>query len=269
MPAIQPARLKIQVAELSRAFQQPEILVKQLHEILGLYTDRTHKPGLSGEPRPLMQAYNVPQPVIRQIMTEMKPIVLANKEDALKLSDLLWKQPYWEMRSLAASILGQVIAEDYTPILDKLTGWLAEELEDQMIDVILENATTQLRSRQVDLLLNWSKSYLSSEKKFDPNIAVRLLTVLVRENDLENLPAIFKLINPHLRKIPQALRQDVVELVSVLARRSPGETAYILRTNLSNETTSDAAWIIRQVMNSFPTNHQDSLRAAMRAQESI
>lgn len=268
MPAIQPARLKHQVAELSRAFRQPEFFIRQLHDILSLYTDHTHKPGQSGKPRSLIPAYNVPLPVMRQIMTELKPVVRANKDDSLNLSDMLWLQPYWETRSLAASILGQVISEDYAPVLERLTGWLSEELEDQMIDLILENATVQLRSNQTGMLFNWIKNYLSSTKKYEPNMAIRLLSILVRENDLENLPAIFKLINPQLRKIPQALRLDLIDLVSELVRRSPGETAYILRMNITNENSPDTAWIIRQVINIFPTSHQESLRAAMRSQES-
>jgi hypothetical protein len=239
-----------------------------MHDILGLYTDRTHKPGQSGEPKPLLQAYNVPLPVIRQIMTELKPVVRANKDDALNLCDLMWQQPYWETRSLAASILGQVTSEDYTPVLERLTGWLSSELEDQMIDLILENATTQLRSSQTGLLFNWIKNYLFSTKKYEPNIAIRMLTIVVRENDLENLPAIFKLINPLLRTVPQALRQDLIDLVSELARRSPGETAFILRMNLTNENSPDTAWIIRQVLDIFPPSHQENLRAAMRSQES-
>lgn len=268
MPAIQPARLKHQVAELCRLFRQPELFTRRLHDILGLYTDRTHKPGHSGEPRALMQAYNVPQAVIRQIMTDLKPIIQAHSNDAFILSDLLWKQPYWETRSLSTSILGQIILEDYTPVLARLDSWLSDDLQDQMIDMILENATIQLRKGQVSLLLKWIKDHLASTKKYVPNIAIRMLTILVRENELENLPAIFNLINPQLRKIPQYIRQDLIVLVSELARRSPGETAFVLRMNLTNENSPDAAWIIRQVLNNFPAGLQENLRGAMRAQES-
>lgn len=266
MPAIQPARLRHQVVELSQAYRQPEIFIRRLHDMLGLYTDRTHKPGRSGEPKPLMQAYNVPTPVMRQIMAEIKTVAQANLADTLVLCDLLWKQPYLECRSLAASILGYYEAQDYSPVIERMNAWLSEEGKGQVTDLILENATRQLRTNGASVLLEWIKDYLSSEQKFAANIGLRMLAILAREGDLENLPTIFKLINPMLRKVPQVLKQDLTRLVSELARRSPGETAYVLRKNLDSEDSPDAAWIIRQALNSFPATYQESLRAAMRSQ---
>jgi hypothetical protein len=203
---------------------------------------------------------------MRQIMAEIKTVVQANPAESLVLCDLLWKQPYLECRSLAASILGYYEAQDYTPVIERMDAWLSEEGKGQVTDLILENATRQLRTSGTSVLFDWIKDYLSSEQKFAPNIGLRMLAILAREGDLENLPTIFKLINPMLRKVPQFLKHDLIKLMSELARRSPGETAYVLRKNLDSEDSPDAAWIIRQTLNSFPTNYQENLRAAMRLQ---
>lgn len=264
MPAIQPARLRHQAVELSSLYRQPEVFIKRLHDILGSYTDRTHRPGQSGEPRPLMMAYNVPPPVMRQIMSELKPLVPANLDDTLALCDMLWKQPYWELRSLAANLLGQYQAEDYSPVFSRINDWLNNDPGDQVASLILENATCLLRKEASSMLFEWTKDLIASEQVHSARIALRLLAVLAKDGKIEDFPTIFKQTNPLLRTLPQSLRQDLLNLLQELARRSPSETAYILRKNLETEDSSNAAWVIRQVLEAFPVSYQEIMRSAIR-----
>ena len=50
MPAIQLARLKIQISELLRFFDSPPDFIRELHAIYEFYADRTKRPGQSGKP---------------------------------------------------------------------------------------------------------------------------------------------------------------------------------------------------------------------------
>ena len=54
MPAIQLARLKIQVTELLKYFSVPKDFLRELHAMLDFYADRTRRSGQSGKPRPLI-----------------------------------------------------------------------------------------------------------------------------------------------------------------------------------------------------------------------
>jgi len=60
MPAIHPARMKIQVARLGEKIRQPEVFVRELHNLLDFYADRTHRPGQFGEPPPLLAIIKPP-----------------------------------------------------------------------------------------------------------------------------------------------------------------------------------------------------------------
>ena len=52
MPAIQLARLKIQITELLTNFDRPVDFLRELHTLFGFYADRTRRPGQSGKPKP-------------------------------------------------------------------------------------------------------------------------------------------------------------------------------------------------------------------------
>ncbi len=108
MPAIQLARLKIQVTELLTHFQEPLDFLREFHSMLDFYADRTRRSGQSGKPKPLIRAYNVPRQVMRRIASDITPLVIADPENALLLADQLWGDGWYESRLLAIEILGDM-----------------------------------------------------------------------------------------------------------------------------------------------------------------
>jgi hypothetical protein len=67
MPAVDIARLKTQAAVLVEKFDQSVVFLKELHEILDIYADRTLRKGLVAAPITVIPAYRAPQSVLRQI----------------------------------------------------------------------------------------------------------------------------------------------------------------------------------------------------------
>src|SRR5436190_14194375 len=108
MPAIDIARLKIQAAVLVEKFDQPAVFLKGLHEILDLYADRTLRVGVVATPLSTLPAYRAPQAVLRQIEMELAPLAGAFPEQAMGLTDALWKDGHLETRLLAATLLGRI-----------------------------------------------------------------------------------------------------------------------------------------------------------------
>ncbi|MGE5124163.1 MAG: hypothetical protein ACM3H7_06560, partial [Acidobacteriaceae bacterium] len=93
MPAIQPARLKQQIANLADKFNHPNQFIAQLHALLDQYSDHTHRPGQSGIPSPLISSYNTPPPVMRQIWQALLPLARNDAKSALAICDALWAEP--------------------------------------------------------------------------------------------------------------------------------------------------------------------------------
>ena len=72
MTAINPARLKIQCADLVISYSNPVSFISGLHDLLGFYATRIRHTGLKRLPLTL-QTYQVPLPVLRALETEINP----------------------------------------------------------------------------------------------------------------------------------------------------------------------------------------------------
>ena len=145
MPAIQPARMKIKVAQLGEKIRQPEAFVQALHGLLDFYADRTFRPGQSGEPPPLLATYKTPPPVFRQIKREITSLVANDPPAALTLVDALWVEPYIEFRLLAIALLGRIPPLPPEPVLARVQMWIASSPESRLLDAILEQSLAQVR----------------------------------------------------------------------------------------------------------------------------
>ena len=106
MTAINPARLKIQCAELSENYSNPAKFIPGLHDLLGFYAARIRQTSLSHTPLTL-RAYQVPAPVLRALVIELEEYLEENPSHGLKLIDALWKEEWVEFRQLAIYLPGR------------------------------------------------------------------------------------------------------------------------------------------------------------------
>jgi hypothetical protein len=264
MPAIQLARLRQQAAHLADLFDRPDQFCRALKDIFELYADRVHRPGQSGEPPPLIPRYNVTAPLIRHLYIELIPAANSNASHTLTLCDRLWEDPFLESRLLAASILGQAPLQSPDAILNRIERWAISSAEKLILDTLVQNGLARLRLEQPSALLQRAESWLDSGDPTLQKLGLSALIPLIADDSFENLPAIFHLLVPFIRKAPHPIKPDILNVLRSLVRRSPQETAYFLRQSLESSENSDTAWLIRQTLTQFPQGTKESLRAAMR-----
>lgn len=265
MPAIQLARLRIQAAKLAEKFYDPRSFVRGFHDLCDIYAERTRRPGQTGEPPPLLMAYKVPAPVLRQVLKELSLFITQDGEAGLELADALWAEPYLEFRMLAASILGNVSLDPPERVIERFRNWVNPGTDDRLVSVLVEEGLGSLRREMPECYLEEIKSWLGTEETFSQRLGLRALLSLVRSQQFENLPLALRLLAPLVRSAPHWLRPDVLDVIQVLAERSPRETAYFLRQNLSVKTDNPGtAQVIRNSLRYFPPEDQASLRQAVR-----
>lgn len=264
MPAIQPARLKKQVTDLAARFDQPAIFVRELHALLDLYTDYTHRSGQSGEPAPLKGAYNTPPPVMRQVWHELIRVIKSQPEKILPLCDALWVEDNHDLQLLAARLLGQVPLNPPDAVLERLHAWVRSGLDKRLLDGLLAHGLEQFKHQSSGQLMDLISTWLISSDLSLQQAGLRALVPMIGTPGTENLPAIFRQLTPYVRIAPSRLRHDILAVVSALARSSPSETAYFLRQNLTAPDNPDSAWLTRQVLNEFPHETKVGLRAAVK-----
>lgn len=265
MPAIQPARLKKQTSELAVKFKQPALFVRELHDLLNLYTDHTHRASQAGEPSPLIGSYNAPLPVMRQVWRDLTPMIRKYPDEVLPLCDALWAESYYDFKLLAAQLLGQVPVDPPDPVIDRLQTWVCQNLNSLILDGLLEFGLTRLQQESPGILLELVSSWLTTSDYVTKVAGMRALLPLINGLGAENLPTIFRMLVPFIRVAPSPLRPDIISVLTSLAHYSPSETAFFLRQNLSAPDNPDTAWLVRQVLHEFPKETQAGLRQAMKA----
>jgi hypothetical protein len=267
MPAIQPARLKVQSARLAITYTQPGEFVRGLHGLLDSYADHTHRSGQSGTPPPLLSSYNPPIPVLRQIWQDLRPLVITDPQAGLVLCDALWAEPYLEHRLLAAQVLGQIPIELAEPVTERLRAWANSNLEEHLVQALSDQGMACLRHHAKEQIFNLVQEWLDAPNISTRQLGLQTLIPLVEDASFENLPGIFRLLAPYLRIAPSKLRPDLLAVLAILAHRSPQETAFTLRLALTQLENPDTPWLIRHLLTEFPLELQKSLRAALKAAE--
>jgi hypothetical protein len=264
MPAIQPSRLKKQVTVLANKFNQPTQFVRELHAILDLYTDHTQRPGQSGEPSPLLAINKVPHPVMRQVWHEILPLAKQHPADVLPLCDALWTEQNYDLKLLAARLLGQAPVEPSNPVIDRLTSWVSQGLDKFILDGLFAFGLDRLQQEAPGKLMDLISFWMDSQEFPTQQAGLRALLPLINQSRTEKLPTIFRILTPYLRVTPSRLRPDVIAILTALVHSSPAETSYVLRQNLSAPVNPDTAWLIRQVIGEFPEEAQTSLRLMLK-----
>ncbi len=264
MPAIQLTRLRLQAAHLRDSFSRPEAFARGLRAMMEFYADRTHRPGQSGEPPPLIPAYHVPAPVLRQVFLELKPLIQESPASALALADVLWAQYNLECRLLAASILGNLTVENAGEVLARITAWSRAEKEDRLLRALINQGLAGLRRTSPASFVKLVESWLGSEQLNEQRMGLMALWMLIEDPAYTNLPTIFRMLTVPVKAIPAGLRNNLLDVLRALANRSPTETAFFLVENLASSSSLEAAWLIRQLLREFPEDTRANLRETLR-----
>jgi hypothetical protein len=254
--------MKIQVARLGEKLRQPEAFVRDLHNLMDFYADRTRRSGQFGEPPPLLATYKTPAPVLRQLEREIAPLA-AEPAAALALVDALWAEPVIEFRRLAIILLGRIPPTPPEPVLDRIQAWVAAQPENIILDALLEHGLARIRQETPKVYFPLVEAWLNAHEIFPRQAGLRALSYLLTDPNFENLPAVSRLILPWIRSTPADLRTDLVAVLRGLAGRFPQEASYLLKQNLASERP-DTLWLARQVLNDLPEEIQASLRETLR-----
>jgi hypothetical protein len=265
MPAVNPTRLNFQIANLlQESFHSPEAFKKKLNDLFSLYANRILRYGEEAGNVPLIPMYHLPDPVMRQLQSELKPAISEEPEAALVLADTLWGDKMFETRQVGIFILGHAAVEAPNPILSRLNTWLSPDLEPILKESLLLNGTRYLQSKFAKAWESWIESRLSQKEPGWISIGLMALRASLHSSSSQKLPAIFRLVSPFIRDPQPGTMNELNRLIKILAEKSPTETAYFLRQSLSLSDSPTTSRLIRGCLSSFPDEIQKELQTALR-----
>ncbi len=268
MPAIQLDRLKAQVSQIGEEFTQPAGYIRRLHDLLDFYADRTRRPGGVHAHTPRLPHYNTPRPVIRELQRDLsaraKP---AGPAAALDLADALWASGGFEMRLLAAHLLTCGLPPP--AIVSRLEQWIQPDEDSQVLAALMENGYAALARTDLPAWLSLVKDWLAIDRSQSLSLGLQALNRLVQDPGFENFPLVFTLIGSLVQAAPVPLLPDISNLIELLARRIPTETAYFLRQSLAVSPSRNIPRLVRRCLPSFEPALQQPLREALASRPSF
>jgi hypothetical protein len=262
MPAIDLARLKKQTARLADLFDQPADFLREHREILDHYVNRTLRTQTVA-PSSVLPTYRTPSVVLRHIENELGPVAARRPIPALELADALWDEGWLETKLLASFLLGRIPPQEER-LLARLTAWTQAVRDPSVRAALLTTSLTRLRKETPELFLVLVKEWLHPARQRMWSNGIQALVPLILEEDFDNLPPIFEIIEPIIKAAPAALQFDLQELLTTLYQASPEETTYFLQQILKGTKSPLPAISLRRMLPELPQGLQASLREILR-----
>lgn len=262
MTAINPARLKIQCAELSENYSNPAKFIPDLHDLLGFYAARIRQTSLSRTSLTL-QTYQIPAPVQRALVSELEDFLEENPLMGLNLIDALWKEKWVEFRQLAIICLGKLPPFDPDQILNRIKSWLNSCTAEDIRHNIMILGLIQLVEEKPKIIVEFIGDLISSGSKMNHQAALFGLAAFAENPDFDNLPVIYNQLAEILQHEETGLMKEIISLLKILQKRSEQETAYFLKRQFASAAKPRIFRITRQIMGKFNVENQVILREAI------
>jgi hypothetical protein len=261
MPAVQLAQLKRQIDKLIWHFTRPRDFCIALHDLLGLYSNRgVYRPGRTVQPMRQINTYYTSPIILREIQKELKRQVAENPDAALVLADALWNEDFSEFRYLSAYILGLAPVSSPSPILQRLGLWVQSSDQAFPLSDLLDLGTVRLRREAAPVYLEMISDWISSSSIKLNKIGLEALLSLVKDEQFIDLPKVFSLISPMIKRVSLPLQGELRQLMIELINRSPSETAYFLRQIVLISPNTETKRLLRKVLDDLPDHLRGKLR---------
>ena len=263
MPAVEIEKLSTQVSLVAAKFGNPQELMVSLRALFESYADRTFRPGTTRRMSVLLPEYHLSPVIMRLLERELGRYCEANPLATLQLIDLLWKEPFKEPRLLASNLLGRVPSNHSDQVIRRLLNWCESISDSTFIETIVSNGSLTLRTRAQNPWMEIIQKWLISPKMLEKSLGLTSLLPLIQDRSFENLPQIYEMIAPMLKKVDPSLMSILQAVIENLARRSPNETVFILKQIVSSSQDQNLFRLLRRCLPSFPEESLLSLRAAL------
>lgn len=264
MPAVSVVRLQEQITTLIGRMNRPLDFYRALVDLLDTYGDHAYRAGESVTGVSILPSYHVPPLVWRQMEVALAQAAKRFPRQALDVIPLLWADEHREMRQIAAWMLGHIPISEAGAVVEILQQLVISNVDLTLLRMLLDKGTLTLRREGEETLLRLIENWHNHEQPIYRRAGLFLCEVLVSDPAWENLPAIFRLLQPLTEKPEPAWLNDLVVVFQKLAERSPSEVSYFLRQVLSRGENPMTGRLARKVASFLPEQMGERLKKAAR-----
>jgi hypothetical protein len=264
LPPIDPARLRTRTEALAASFEDAGRLAAGVRNLLDDYADRTHRPSPRVVTSSVDNAYKAPGPVVRAIVTALRPAALARPEAALAAAAKMWAGGSREERRIAAEVLGAVATRRPAEVLAQIEGWLPQIETGETADALAEYGLGPLIRAEPARYLEAARHWVVHPKKWVRRFGLAALMPLVADKEWDNVPAALGVIRAVMREPDGEVRRAAAAALEGLGPKSPGEISRFLR-EFAEHSNANTSWIVRNALPGLGAAEQAEIIRLLRA----
>jgi hypothetical protein len=261
MPTIRPEDLKNSARFVAGALGEPDRLTSLLLELLESYRDRTRRPAQTTRAVDAAPAFDVPALVLSRVSVELESGLSDTPESRMPVARSLWETGYREARLLAIALVKGAAWPETVDFAESVARGLTDRnLIKMLAREGLSGWETANPRERLGPFARWVKSR-SPELQL---LAMDALVEQVETADLNEYPGYFPLLAGVARIQDRNLANVLREVLIVMARRSPAETAqFLLDEFRGNNRRQPFRRLASDLTERFPPAQRDRLERAL------
>ena len=263
MPAIQIERLNEQIRSILESKLPANMFLESLKSFMEVHENRAFRPGLEVQNAHPIDSYQLSPVIKQQLQLQIIKLTKSNPELAIEYADLIWDQPYIEMKEIAALIIGALPLNFSTTAFERIGKWALDENEIVVRKILFDKGTITIRQQKINEWIEKIKIWLESGNNSKITAGLIAIQVIINDPHFENLPVIFNMVHPLFDIQNEPAKNALLGVIKTLSMKSPHETFYLLRSLALNEPTTRRNRFIRRCFAYLSPIQQKELRKLM------
>ncbi|MBN2047274.1 MAG: hypothetical protein JW750_05485 [Anaerolineaceae bacterium] len=262
MPGVQLPQFRKQLDQLLQRFTRPDEFAVSLRNLFERYGDSAYRVGdevgASIEP-----AYHLPPLVMHQLEMALAAPARENPGAALRLATRIWRERYYEPKSIGAYLIGLLPIEFSDEVMDWIRSGAKEDEPGFVLHLLFTRAAERLRREQPQPWLDQIERWLRANQSDTAVMGLRALISLAEDPIFINLPVVYRLLTPFIGNGDDVYEPILVQVFAVLVRRSPAETAFFLQQGAVAAEDPLSLRLIRRLIPLFEPAQQEVIRQGL------
>jgi hypothetical protein len=226
MTAVNLTKLNSEIHELIDVFTRPAEFHTRLNQLFGYYSVQVFRSGQMTRTSARLKQYHLPMLVLMQLERQLRRRCEENPQAAFKLYDELISDPYAEVSSLSASILGCIPAQDATQTLEHINQQgIQWDRDDRLLDYLQRSTQTIIPYAAQDWLQYLEETLSLASDRYH-RFGLLLLQVSIFNDAFINLPFFFRHFLLFFPKANLRYRAEYLLIFEELYRRYPQESLH-------------------------------------------
>ena len=264
MPSVQLERLRPQVNAIVTQYENSDVFCKSLIALLRTYSSDVDPSFYKITSYSILPTLNVPQVVLNQLEIAFKHLSQKYPIQTKATARVLWGQNIFETKQIALFLLANLPTDEIEFFITMIDKWVDADIEMPIINHILETISTNAEISNDPRWINLIESWVNSSEIRLQKIGISALTYQIELDGNNNLPKIFRLIEPIFSKPNVSINSDLLNLVESLVNASEPETAAFLIHLAAIYPNPEISSFLRKCLPKFNAYFSSEIKKALK-----